>query len=581
MTSPATIFSRYFQRSRAYLYLWVGFFFILSCRSEPEVHRDFQILYSVNGVERTVYDFESRYVEYLISTGKNDTYYDRYTFLNQLIDEILLAQSAENKGYDLTDKHLAAVQYEQQKSVIDHFFVDQMEQEIPELTDEDIRLAYAKRQRKVYVRQLYSKDPSELEVALEALQAGEPFVDVANEFYELSPYDSLAGYLGPISYFGVDDVVAEAAYSTNQGDFTSIIRSRLGFHILYVEYIEFPALLAEDEYQYRKSGVESQLRLRKQRMISNDYVYNLMSSLSVETENEAILELKEVIEQLDNQALVEESMIPESGETIWTDERIQSLSSSFDHERDLASYVLSGERVSFTFGDYLKWLPYLSFQESKLRLGASIGRAMRNEVLYRLASAQNYQKDERVQDDVSRRSIQYLSEYNQYKIRQAAFNDTSYLEVPNSFVERMIKAKEQVMEAEYWTIPASSIQEARSIKNQITSDGSPNRFDGFKQYEMGLISGDDSHYDLVKKSVLAQPTLGYSSQEGWMVLMVQDREQRIVSEDSKVDDLQRSYRVYSAIQEEIDSLRSLADIQIDTTLFDSIYKLWDSASSSE
>ncbi len=581
MTSPATIFSRYFQRSRAYLYLWVGFFFLLSCHTEPEIHRDFQILYSVNGVERTVYDFESRYVEYLISTGKNDTYYDRYTFLNQLIDEILLAQSAENKGYHLTEKHRAAVQYELQKSVIDHYFVDQMEQEIPELTDEEIRLAYAKRQRKVYVRQLYSKDPNELEIALEALREGEPFVDVANEFYELNPYDSLVGYLGPISYFGVDDVVAEAAYSTNQGDFTSIIRSRLGFHILYVEYVEFPALLAEDEYQYRKSGVESQLRLRKQRMISNDYVYNLMSSLSVETENDAILELKEVIEQLDNQALIEQSMIPESGETIWTDERIQSLSSSYNHETTLASYVLSGERESFTFGDYLKWLPYLSFQESKLRLGASIGRAMRNEVLYRLASTRNYQEDERVKRNVSHRSIQYLSEYNQYKMQQAALSDTSYLEVPNSFVDRMIKAKEQVMEAEYWIIPTSSIQEARSIKNQVTSEGSPNRFDGFKQYEMGLISGNNDHYDLVKKSVLAQPTIGYSSQEGWMVLMVLDRELRMVSEESKVDDLQLSYRLYSAIEQEIDRLRSNADIRIDTTLFDSIYNLWDSSNSSE
>lgn len=137
------------------------------------------------------------------------------------------------------------------------------------------------------------------------------------------------------------------------------------------------------------------------------------------------------------------------------------------------------------------------------------------------------------------------------------------------------------MEAEYWIIPTSSIQEARSIKNQVTSEGSPNRFDGFKQYEMGLISGNDDHYDLVKKSVLAQPTIGYSSQEGWMVLMVQDRELRMVSEESKVGDLQFSYRVYSAIEQEIDRLRSNADIRIDTTLFDSIYNLWDSSISSE
>ena len=75
----------------------------------------------------------------------------------------------------------------------------------------------------------------------------------------------------------MDDVFAEAAYSTNENEYSKPIRTRLGYHIVFVEHITLPAILAEDEYQYRKQGIESQLRLRKQQLISNDYVFELMS----------------------------------------------------------------------------------------------------------------------------------------------------------------------------------------------------------------------------------------------------------------------------------------------------------------
>jgi len=250
------------MRSRNYLGFCLFIILVLTGCGKEEPHRDFKTLFSVNGVERTVFDFESAYVEHLILTGKNDTRAEREVFLTKLIDEILLAESATNKGLIEHPTYEASVAYQQRKSMIDTYFVDAMEEEIEPLTDDDIRLAFAKRQRKVYVRQLYSKDPSEIEQAYEALESGEEFVDLANRFYQLPSYDSLAGYLGPMSYFGVEDIVAEAAYSTNEGEYSEPVRSSLGYHILYVEYIEFPAMLAEDEYQYRKKGVESQLRLR-------------------------------------------------------------------------------------------------------------------------------------------------------------------------------------------------------------------------------------------------------------------------------------------------------------------------------
>ena len=203
---------------------------ILGCTEPSYIDRDFLVLFSVDGVERTVYDFESSYVAHLISTGKNDSNNEREVHLAKMIDDILLANSAINKGLKNHPIYQAAVDYQKRKSMIDSYFVDEMDEKLEPLTDDEIRLAYAKKQRTVYVRHLYSKNKDEIQQAYDSLESDINFVDLANKFYKTLDYDSSAGYLGPVNYFGVDDVFAEAAYSTNEGEYSKPIRTRLGYH---------------------------------------------------------------------------------------------------------------------------------------------------------------------------------------------------------------------------------------------------------------------------------------------------------------------------------------------------------------
>ena len=164
--------------------LFIVFWLLLSCSGESDTDRDFQVLFKVDDVERTIYEFESSYVNHLISTGKNDTEDERNAYLSKMIDDILLSKSAEKKGLMTHPIYLAAVDYQKRKSMIDSYFVDEMDEKLEPLTDDEIRLAYAKKQRTVYVRHLYSKNKNEIEQAYDSLQSGINFVDLANTFYE-------------------------------------------------------------------------------------------------------------------------------------------------------------------------------------------------------------------------------------------------------------------------------------------------------------------------------------------------------------------------------------------------------------
>ena len=547
---------------------------ILGCTEPSYIDRDFLVLFSVDGVERTVYDFESSYVAHLISTGKNDSNNEREVHLAKMIDDILLANSAINKGLKNHPIYQAAVDYQKRKSMIDNYFVDEMDEKLEPLTDDEIRLAYAKKQRTVYVRHLYSKNKDEIQQAYDSLESDINFVDLANKFYKTLDYDSSAGYLGPVNYFGVDDVFAEAAYSTNEGEYSKPIRTRLGYHIIFVDHITFPAILAEDEYQYRKQGIESQLRLRKQQLISNDYIYELMSELDVQTNTQNLIELREIISNLDNNSIVQETVNPENSEVIWTDNRIKKLTNSFDGNAVLTTYELDGQLQVFSFGEYLNWLPYLSFQESKLRLGASVGRGLRNQVLYELAQKRNYDEDDRVKQKVEKRAVEILSELNQYQMSIQAIKDTTFLIVPESFRDRLISSKNLLLQAEYWKIPVSSMEEAMSVKNKIEQGISPIVYPGYQRVDFSSIDNSESDYELVRKSLIETPIIASSSQTGWMVIQVNKREITEIDTETNVNNLQRSFKVFSKIQTELDSLRSQANIDINTELFEEMYKIW-------
>ncbi len=547
---------------------------LIGCKEEP-VHRDYEVLFEVNGIERTVFDFESNYVEHLIKTGRNDTRTERYDFLNQMIDNLVLGDAANERGLLDHPTYLGALYFQERKSMMDFYFVDEMGRLIDPPTDDETRLAYAKKQRKVFVRQLFSLQEEELIEPYERLKNGEDFVDVANDFFETEEYEENAGYLGPVSYFGVDDAFAEAAFSTNQGEFTAPIRSRFGFHIIFVEYIEFPAMLTEDDYQYRKQGVSSQVKLRKQQLVSNDYIRDLMGSLSVEPDAENLTALREAILQLDgNEIANTSSNTNENQPERWTDRRLEELEASFDNETVLATYVFAGERVDFTFADYLNWLPYLPFNESKNRTGASVGRGMRNEVLYEIAEKEGYENDVRVIDRVKERGYEILSDLYQYELTLEALSDTSSIDVPNTFKDRLINNRHLLLKAGYWKIYAENLPVAEEIKASLQDGDLPISFDTYEEVEYQIIEPSNKDYDLVQKSLLKQPILAYSGTDGWMVLNVTEREITEVSNSTAVADIETRFKVYSKINGEIEQLREEATIKVDSLLFDSIYEVW-------
>lgn len=321
--------------------------------------------------------FERSYVDFLIRSGQNDTPANRRAHLDNLIDAVLLAQEADRLGLDEDSAFVVFRERERKKALGTMFFHEELLETLPPPTEAEIRQAFARWKARVVVRHLFYDNREEAEQAHTRLQLGADFLREAQELFD-APGDSMAGYLGPVRYFQMDDAFAEAAFSLDEGAYSEPVQSRFGWHIILAERVLVNPLLTESEYQVRRGGLESQFRLRRRNLEGNAFVREFMQDLDVDGKGPAIGALADLIDDLTEE--VAPQPVITAQEAGPDRAAIDSMRALISPETVLATYTYRGSERAFTAGDYLLWLEALPFEEARKNTVNSVGRALRNEV---------------------------------------------------------------------------------------------------------------------------------------------------------------------------------------------------------
>jgi parvulin-like peptidyl-prolyl isomerase len=354
---------------------------------------------TVNGHPISVGDFERYYVDALISTGQNDDRAYRYRQLDNLIDIRLLSEEARRRGFDEDSTYKVFETRLIKKTLADRYFDVAFVERLEPLTDAEIREGFVRYKDRAVVRHLFYKSANAAQKAYDRLTAGRDFLEEARDCYSLAEVDSAAGFLGPIRYFQVDDAFAEAAFDLEVGAVSKPVQSRYGYHIIRLEDRLREPIITESEYQARRNGIESQLKLRKRRLEGDRFVREVMLGLNVEVVPEAIRSLAVAIEELELRVASAPVHITDNVESDRTSPA--ELRARLRPETVLASYRRDGSDMTFTVVDYSFWLPELPFTEARSRTAASVGRALRNEVF-----SQSGLEEGLADDHITRRQIE-------------------------------------------------------------------------------------------------------------------------------------------------------------------------------
>jgi peptidyl-prolyl cis-trans isomerase C len=203
----------------------------------------------INGEEITLAEYQAEVARYQASstiTGTNIASDTQTIVLNELIDQTLLAQAAAENGYTVDDTLLqsridalanqlggtqalkdwqAVHGYNDEnfrsalrRSVGAVWMRDQIVAVVPDKADE------------VHVMQILVPTKAEADQVYASLQSGKDFLEVASKYDPMTKGD--LGWF-PRGYLS-DSIIEETAFGLQAGQYSGVIQTEIGFHILYL-----------------------------------------------------------------------------------------------------------------------------------------------------------------------------------------------------------------------------------------------------------------------------------------------------------------------------------------------------------
>lgn len=547
------------------LWCWIPAVLIfLGCSGKEDPYLSYNpgaIVASVNGNPIHEELFEETYINFLSRTGFTDSERQRYYHLNTMIDMYLLAEEAESRG--MNDALYEDYLHKTKMRSLRNLFVKnefQMSLELPD--DAHTRLAFYRTKQKPYVRQLFFLNKSDADLYYNRLQNGEDFVDLANELYVTAQYDSLAGFLGEITYFGVDDVFAETAYSLNAGEYSRPVRTRQGYVIIRVDNWNFNPIVTETEYVNSREKTRYFLHQRDFQMGADVFIRSYMESLNPQINRENLqqvfIHMRQRLPGVESLDFMNMPVI--KGDQMFRDGELDPL-------MPLVTYQIESEVRAFRLEDYMLWMESLPLQEMISRFDASIGRALMWDTFAKESIRKGYDANPFISFNANAAGKFYQASRLQDSLKAIPSGEISESDLKEAF-ERFRMNTLKKSELTFWVAKAEGFNEAIEIRSRIEAD--ENALQSIPNASIYTQKDPDELFPDLKTHLLRAPkNQAYvtSTQVGWYVIKVFDRELVYHSFETRKSDVENLLR---PVYNEFDLLRSLrntAVITVDTVAF--------------
>jgi peptidyl-prolyl cis-trans isomerase C len=169
----------------------------------------------------------------------------RKEFLQKLIERELLLQEGVKKGFDKDEEILRKVEQFKQGLIIEAL-TEKLCAGKDEVSDKEVEAYYRGNKAKfslgerVRVRHIMVKTLPEAQDIKARLHRGEDFITLAKQ-YSIWPTKQQGGDLGYIKRGMVDKSFEDAAFALKRrGEVSGIVKTKLGFHIIRLEYRQGP-----------------------------------------------------------------------------------------------------------------------------------------------------------------------------------------------------------------------------------------------------------------------------------------------------------------------------------------------------
>jgi parvulin-like peptidyl-prolyl isomerase len=153
-----------------------------------------------------------------------------------------------------------------------------------EVSDEQVRAAFTEDPQgqygeKVEVRHILTETEDQARTAIERIEGGEEFAEVAKDMSKDPGSAQQGGELGPIARGSTVEAFDKAAFDAEEGELVGPVETEFGFHV-----IEVTGQVASAEFSDVEEDIRTQLESAAQGQAFSTYITEFVSGLEIEVD---------------------------------------------------------------------------------------------------------------------------------------------------------------------------------------------------------------------------------------------------------------------------------------------------------
>ncbi|MEL6820878.1 MAG: peptidylprolyl isomerase [Calditrichota bacterium] len=294
--------------------------------------------------------FRNRLVDFLYTVGMDDNARLRDQILNNMVNEYLISDYADEKGIGETEEFKQSFEYRRKYAIVKAWREHSVEN-IDEITDDELRDTFGLMNTTLRARHLFAVTRSEADSLYQLLQNGADFEQVAMQHFADPVLAANGGDIGNFVAGQMDPAFEDAAYALKVGEISPPVQTEDGYSIIKLENRITRPIVTETEYANKKHFVRRFLKWKKKELAKRAYLNSVLEKNPIQFHNAG---LEAVLEVLQKQTITD------------SDNELGELS-LFEYKPDMLSEpCLQTSKLNWTVADVLVQLGQIKNKQAKL-----------------------------------------------------------------------------------------------------------------------------------------------------------------------------------------------------------------------
>ena len=422
----------------------------------------------------TLDEYKLTYIETLKQPEVFDSKETREKILNELIAGKILAFAAEKMNLVQDEEFKIKEAAYHDKGLREAHFRNVIKPMI-NVDDNQIRKVYKYCKEQRELKHLFFQTKTAADSIYDLLQNGVSFDSLAKEIFKDTSLANSGGNLGWVYWDQLDYDMAMTAFTLSLNQYSPVVKSRYGYHILKVVNYKVNPLITEYEYRVHKYKSKLLLEYQLADKVADEYIGKLLKQAKVKVYPNI---MKDVRDKVSSVLKRKPGQFDNMSEFQLTNPEIKTLHYDFQNELDKTLAVINGQ--SYTVGNFLGELNYIPYSATYTNFTTAFNYAVRDFLITEEAKKMGLEKDLKVEtktnlfkayfasvklkqklvDDVSI-SENEIKEY--YNANQAEFKNAPFNEVSTNIKEQLIKEKKMTVVQDYVEIMMKNMEVVKHL----------------------------------------------------------------------------------------------------------------------